>query len=121
MCCHHGGGDPIKAIFCLLFATLVTGCATQKPVQRYAWITGLKPEKAAYYEKLHAAPWPGVNKMLKAVHIQNFSIHEREIDGKLRAPFDGQALPLREIGHVAWFQEKWALRHAGGRWQRRNY
>src|SRR5947208_2144157 len=23
--------------------------------------------------------------------------------------------PLRwEIGHVAWFQEKWALRHAGG-------
>jgi L-rhamnose mutarotase len=73
----------MKAIFCLLLAALLTGCSTQKPVQRYAWITGLKPDKATYYEKLHAAPWPGVNKMLKAVHIQNFSIHEREIDGKL--------------------------------------
>jgi L-rhamnose mutarotase len=73
----------MKTIFCLLFASLLTGCCTQKSVQRYAWITGLKPDKAADYEKLHAAPWPGVNKMLKAVHIQNFSIHEREIDGKL--------------------------------------
>jgi L-rhamnose mutarotase len=75
--------DRMKSIFSLLFAALLSGCATQQHVQRYAWITGLKPDKAAYYEKLHAAPWPGVNKMLKAVHVQNFSIHEREIDGKL--------------------------------------
>jgi L-rhamnose mutarotase len=69
--------------FCLILAALLTGCATQKVPQRYAWVTGLRPEKAARYEELHANPWPSVNKMIKACHIQNFSIHEREIDGKL--------------------------------------
>jgi L-rhamnose mutarotase len=58
--------------------TLLSGCATQKTPNRYAWVTGLKPEKAAYYEQLHANPWPNVGKMIKACHIQNFSIHERE-------------------------------------------
>ena len=47
------------------------------------WVTGLKPEKAEYYRQLHAHPWPGVNRTIKACHIRNFSIHEREIDGKL--------------------------------------
>ena len=51
--------------------------------KRYAWITGLKPEAAAKYEDLHAHTWPGVTKMNKACHIQNFSINEIEIDGKL--------------------------------------
>jgi L-rhamnose mutarotase len=64
-------------------ATLFAGCATQKPPQRYAWVTGLKPEKADYYRQLHAQPWPSVNRMIKDCHIQNFSIHEREIDGRL--------------------------------------
>jgi len=69
---------------CLLFAVaLLSGCATPKTPQRCAWITGLKPDKAAYYRELHAHPWPGVNRMIKACHIQNFSIHEREIEGKL--------------------------------------
>lgn len=40
----------MKTLFCLLFAALLTGCATQKVPQRYAWVTGLKPEKAARYE-----------------------------------------------------------------------
>ena len=70
-------------ILCLLFAALLTGCATQPTPQRYAWVTGLKPEKADYYRQLHAKPWPSVNRMIKACNIQNFSIHEREIDGKL--------------------------------------
>ena len=65
-----------------LLAALLAGCATQSP-KRYAWVTGLKPDKAAYYEQLHADPWPAVNRMLKECHIQNFSIHEKEIDGKL--------------------------------------
>lgn len=43
----------------------------------------MKPEKAAYYEQLHANPWPAVNRRLKQCHIQNYSIYEREIDGKL--------------------------------------
>ena len=72
-----------KSFFILLLAGALTGCATQRPPQRYAWVTGLKPDQAAHYEELHAHIWPGVNKTIKACHIQNFSIHEREIDGHL--------------------------------------
>lgn len=82
----------MKTIFALLLVTLLTGCATHPccpdktaalPVQRYAWITGLKPEKVAYYENLHAHIWPSVAKMIKDAHIQNYSIHECQIDGKI--------------------------------------
>ena len=73
----------MKTIFYLFIAALLTGCATPKAPQRYAWVTGLKPEKAARYEELHAHPWPAVNQKLKEIHVQNFSIHEREINGQL--------------------------------------
>lgn len=73
----------MKTIFCLFIAALLTGCATLKTPQRFAWVTGLKPEKAARYEDLHAHPWPAVNQKLKEIHVQNFSIHEREINGQL--------------------------------------
>ena len=64
-------------------SALLAGCATQTAPQRYAWITGLKPDKAACYEYLHAHAWPAVNKTIKDCHIRNFSIHECEIGGKL--------------------------------------
>jgi len=73
----------VKTWFYLTGITLVAGCATHRAPQRYAWVTGLKPEKAEHYRQLHAEPWPGVLKEIKLCHIQNFSIHEREIDGKL--------------------------------------
>jgi L-rhamnose mutarotase len=73
----------MKTLLCLLFAALLTGCATHQTPQRYAWVTGLKPEKADYSRQLLANPWPSVNKMIKSCNIQNFSIHEREIGGKL--------------------------------------
>ena len=73
----------MKTLLCLLFAALLTGCAsTSKAPQRYAWVTGLKPEKADYYRQLHAHPWPSVMQQLKNVHVQNYSIHECEIGGK---------------------------------------
>ena len=65
----------------LLIAALASSCAPTQ-VQRHAWVTGLKPQKAEYYRKLHANPWPSVNATLKACNIRNFSIYEREIDGK---------------------------------------
>lgn len=71
---------PLLALGCAL---LLAGCATTQPPQRYAWVTGLKPDKAAHYRDLHAHPWPAVNRMIKACHIQNFSIHECEIGGQL--------------------------------------
>ena len=73
----------VKTIPLLLSAVLLAGCATPKAPQRYAWVTGLRAESASYYRDLHAHPWPSVNKMIKDCHIRNFSIHEREIDGKL--------------------------------------
>ena len=72
----------MKLFYTLSIAALLAGCATRQP-ERYAWVTGLKPDKAALYRDLHAHPWPAVNEMIKRCHIQNFSIHEREIEGKL--------------------------------------
>ena len=60
----------------------MTNNPTKKP-QRYVWVTGLNPEKAEYYEALHADPWPEVSEQIAASNIQNFSIHKREIEGKL--------------------------------------
>jgi L-rhamnose mutarotase len=51
-------------------------------VQRFGMVTGLKPEKMAYYKKLHAAVWPGVLKKIKDCNIRNYSIYLQKIDGK---------------------------------------
>ncbi len=74
--------DRMKTHLPLLLVLLLAGCVAPAP-KRFAWVTGLKPEKAEYYRQLHAHPWPAVNRMLKECHIRNYSIHEREIDGKL--------------------------------------
>lgn len=77
----------MKIIFALFSVALLAGCATPKTSssapQRYAWVTGLKADQAAHYEDLHAHIWPGVSKMIKSCHIQNYSIHECEINGRL--------------------------------------
>jgi L-rhamnose mutarotase len=74
----------MRYLTCLLLAGMLVGCATApKEPHRYAWVTGLKPDKAAHYKDLHAHPWPSVMRQLKDCHIQNYSIFEREIDGKL--------------------------------------
>lgn len=73
----------IPILLCLTVIFLLAGCTTSQPPKRYAWVTGLKPDRASFYENLHAHPWPSVLKQIKASHIQNFSIHEREIGGKL--------------------------------------
>src|SRR5882757_7988543 len=73
----------IQTLLCLAVMALFVGCSTSHPPKRYAWVTGLKPDRAADYENLHAHPWPAVLKQIKASHIQNFSIHEREIEGRL--------------------------------------
>ena len=57
--------------------------ATPRPRRRIAWVTGLRPEKAAYYEQLHANPMPGVNEMIKACHLQNVSVHKVEVESQL--------------------------------------
>jgi L-rhamnose mutarotase len=63
-------------------STPPAGSAGSVRVQRYGMITGLKPEKEAYYRDLHAHPWPAVNKMIRDCNIRNYSIYVKEIDGK---------------------------------------
>ena len=71
----------MRALQPLAFATLLASCATQ-PVQRYAMVTGLHPEKEARYRELHAKPWPSVIAKIEECHIRNFSIHRTEIEGR---------------------------------------
>ena len=52
-------------------------------IQRYGSVIGLRSEKKDYYEKLHANPWPEINAMIKKCNIQNYTIYETELDGKL--------------------------------------
>ena len=65
----------------LLFTSACCSLPAQR-VQRFGWVTGLRPEKAAYYKDLHAHPRAAVNQMIKACHIQNFSIYAKKIEGK---------------------------------------
>ena len=52
------------------------------PVLRMGMITGLKPEKMARYQELHAAAWPGVLRQIRRVNIRNYSIYLKELDGQ---------------------------------------
>jgi L-rhamnose mutarotase len=49
-------------------------------VQRFGWVTGIKPEKIEHYRKLHANPWPAVTRMIRECHIQNYSIYLGELE-----------------------------------------
>ncbi|KIO78930.1 L-rhamnose 1-epimerase [Pedobacter lusitanus] len=53
-----------------------------KPAEpkRFGSVTGLKPEKIAYYKKLHAYVWPAVLKKIKECNIRNYSIYFKKID-----------------------------------------
>lgn len=55
-------------------------------VARYGTVIRVKPEKLEEYKALHANPWPGVNRKLKEVNIQNYSIYYR--DGYLFSYFE---------------------------------
>lgn len=46
-------------------------------MRRFGQMIKVKPEGKADYIKWHANPLPGVNEMIKACNIQNYSIYER--------------------------------------------
>lgn len=49
-------------------------------MKRFGWVIALKPDKVEEYQRLHADAWPGVLQMIKACHIQNYSIYLRQLD-----------------------------------------
>jgi L-rhamnose mutarotase len=78
-----GSSEVLTIILFFLGAALLMAKVSGQPrvsVQRCGMIIGLKPEKIAYYKELHAATWPGVLKMIKESHIQNYSIYLKEIE-----------------------------------------
>ena len=53
-------------------------------MKRYGSVIELRREKAEEYKTLHAMVWPDVLKMIKACHLQNYSIYLRQLeDGRL--------------------------------------
>ena len=58
----------------------------EQEVVRYASVIRVKPEKLEEYKALHADPWPGIDRMIKACNIRNFSIYYR--DGFLFSYFE---------------------------------
>ncbi|MGE7774726.1 L-rhamnose mutarotase [Chitinophaga sp. NPDC101104] len=71
----------MRTVFVLLIVMLAAGCVERK-VERFGMVTGIKPEKIAYYKQLHAHVWPGVVKTIEACNIRNYSIYLKEMDGK---------------------------------------
>lgn len=52
-------------------------------LKRYGKVIGVKAERLEEYKRLHAAVWPGVNAMISACHLRNFTIFLRRLpDGK---------------------------------------
>lgn len=84
----------MKLICSTLFLILLFSCKNEgvkvfdQPMQksssplRYGMVTGLKPEKIALYKKLHASPWPEVQKRISECNIQNYSIYLQKIDNQ---------------------------------------
>ena len=73
-----------KLLAIIPFASLSVAIAAQGGGNtRLGAITGLRPEKADYYKKLHAEPWPNVMLRIEQSNIRNYSIFLKEIDGKL--------------------------------------
>ena len=50
------------------------------PVKRVGMVIGIKPEKLADYQRLHADSHAGVRDLLSKANIANFSIYPRQLD-----------------------------------------
>jgi len=67
----------------ILLMLLFAACrqsAAKPAIKKYGSVTGLKPEKMAYYKQLHANAWPEVLKKIRECNIQNYSIYLQKID-----------------------------------------
>lgn len=49
-------------------------------MKRYGSVIGLRPEKLEEYQRLHAAVWPDVLRMIRKCHIRNYSIYLRTLE-----------------------------------------
>lgn len=75
--------DEVKAVKPAVPKTPPKAEKSKNKVRRFGQVIGLKPEKQTIYNMLHAHPWKPVNKIIKECHVQNYSIYETELEGKL--------------------------------------
>lgn len=47
-------------------------------MQRHGWVIKVKSEMLEEYKKYHKEIWPEIADMIKACHIQNYSIYHRD-------------------------------------------
>lgn len=73
-------GDPVQPVYGGTNPCPQTQAAA--PVQRFAAVIELKPEKEQHYRELHANVWPEVHAALKRANISNYSIHLAAIEGR---------------------------------------
>lgn len=69
------------ALLAVALASSAPGGEAAGPL-RVGTLTGLRPEKAGVYRKLHANPWPEVLRRLRRSNLRNYSIYVKEIDGR---------------------------------------
>jgi L-rhamnose mutarotase len=76
-----------NCIAIMFFLMTLVSCQESKKeesaqqVKRMGMVTGIKPEKIAYYKQLHGKAWPAVLKKLTQCNIRNYSIYLQRIDG----------------------------------------
>jgi L-rhamnose mutarotase len=75
-----GNYKTLSVLLLLVMGTLYWLFDRSPAVQRYGMVTGIRPDKIARYEELHAAIWPGVVKKIKECNIRNYSIYLQKID-----------------------------------------
>lgn len=80
-------------------------------VIRYGWIIKVKPEKLEEYKRLHANPWPEVNKMIKECNIRNYSIYYRDglLFSYLEYTGDDFEMDMKKMAADSVVQEWWKL------------
>src|SRR5271165_7568771 len=67
-------------VFALLGVLSILLYNQQTQPTRIGMIIGIKPDKMAAYEALHAASNPGVRDLLDKYHMHNFSIYIHQVD-----------------------------------------
>ena len=80
-------------------------------IERYGMVIRLKPDKEQEYRELHRAVWPEVMAVIRACHMQNYSIYLK--DGYLFSYYeytgDDHGADMRKMAADPATQRWWAL------------
>ena len=80
-------------------------------MRRYGQVIGIKPERIAEYEALHAAVWPEVLAKIHACNIRNYSIfrHDTMLFAYVEYTGDDFDADMAKMAADPKTQEWWAL------------